>query len=106
MTVSTNSPTTVTTCEVVTLLIEAIARPSFCTSLGVRCFMISAAAFSPTAISKMAARTTPRPPRSLSAIARHPILHDLRDARRVLGREDLRYVAVMLKVDRPRPQRL
>src|SRR3569623_1500647 len=106
MTVSTNSPTTVSTCEVVTLLIEAIARPSFCTSLGVRCFMISAAAFSPTAISKMAARSTPRPTRSLSAIARHPILHDLRDALRVLGREVLRYVDVLLIVVRPRQLRI
>src|SRR3569623_1605733 len=98
MTVSTNSPTTVTTCEVVTLLIEAIARPSFCTSLGVRCFMISAAAFSPTAISNIDASSTPRPTRSHSAIARHQILHDLSDALGVLVREVLRLVDVLLVV--------
>src|SRR3569623_727241 len=68
--------------------------------------MLSAAAFSPTANSKIAARSTPRPTRSLSAFARLPILHDLRDALRVLGREVLRYVDVLLIVVRPRQLRI
>src|SRR3569833_2899340 len=94
----TKSFTTDSTCAVETLLMLAMAEPTFCTSLGVRCFMISDAAFSPTAISNMAARSTHRPTRSPSAIARHPNLHDLRDARGVLGREVLRRVDVLLVV--------
>src|SRR3569623_2578505 len=90
LTKPTKSLTTDSTCAVETLLMLAMAEPTFCTSFGVWCFMISDAAFSPTAICNIAARSAPLPPLSLSAIARLPILHDLRHPFRSMRRHVLR----------------
>src|ERR1043165_9914711 len=66
----------------VTLLIVAIAWPSFCTSLAPMCFSPCAASFSPSDIRRIAARCVPLmlPVLPSAAIGAHPVLHDLRDA--------------------------
>src|SRR5579883_2792075 len=80
-------PSTALICSRDTCLSSAMARPSFCTSRASSCLSRLAASCSPRLISRIAARSVPARSSGLSAIRRHPLLHDLRRTLRILSNQ-------------------